>query len=175
MLLRRPSPGEGKDLASVRGRRFEQEATVQLQEIMNRQVRTIRPDASIEEARDEMRRYDVRHLVVVDGGRVVGVVSERDLGGRKPEVVARAGTVAEVMTPHVVSAKPTTTVRQAANLLRGHLIGFLPVMDEGRLVGVISTADLLDLIGRGTERPRRRVARPTLRHKPALTRVGRRS
>jgi acetoin utilization protein AcuB len=57
------------------------------------------------------------------------------------------------MTSPVVTARPETTLRQAANLLRGRTIGCLPVLEEGRLLGIVTTTDLLELIGRGAERP----------------------
>ncbi|CAN5899249.1 hypothetical protein BH11MYX2_BH11MYX2_11170 [soil metagenome] len=57
------------------------------------------------------------------------------------------------MTAHVVVAAPETTIKQAANLLRGRVIGCLPVVDGKTLVGIVTTTDLLELIGRGAERP----------------------
>jgi acetoin utilization protein AcuB len=87
---------------------------------------------------------------VVEDHRVVGVVSDRDLGS------ARAigdRTAHDVMSDVVVSATSETTVRRAANLLRGRSIGCLPVYDGDKLVGIVTTTDLLDLSGRGTERP----------------------
>lgn len=146
---------------------------MRLQDIMNRQVRTIASRATADDAWDVMQQNNCRHLVVTDRGRVVGIVSARDLGGRRVES-RRGRSVADVMTPQVISARPTATVRQAANLLRGYVIGCLPVIDEGRLRGIVTTSDLLDLVGRGSERPRRRVARPTLRHKQVRTPLGRR-
>lgn len=83
---------------------------------------------------------------------VVGIVSERDLHGIGEARLADK-TVGDVMTATVISARPTMTVRKAANLLRGHSIGCLPVLEAGRLVGIVTTTDLLELIGRGVERP----------------------
>jgi CBS domain-containing protein len=109
-----------------------------------------------------MRLHDIHHLIVLEQRRVVGVVSARDLGGR---VGARghdgdARTVADVMSPHIVSATPETTVRQAANLMRGRIVGCLAVIDGDEPIGIVTTTDLLELIGRGAERPSERSAAP---------------
>jgi acetoin utilization protein AcuB len=122
---------------------------MRVDEIMSTEVRTIGIDRTAEQASSEMRLRRIHHLVVVEQGRVVGVVSERDLRG----MTERAGsfkTVGELMSPDVVVAKPKTTVRQAANLLRGRSIGCLPIMDNSRLMGIVTVTDLLEYIGEGT-------------------------
>jgi len=129
---------------------------------MTRDIRTIAPNASATEARSAMRTAGVRHLVVVDKRDLVGILSDRDLGGRE------AGTtVADLMTSTVVTAKPETTIRQAANLLRGHVIGCLVVVENDKPRGIVTTTDLLELIGRGVERPIERSTRWTLRSRGA--------
>jgi CBS domain-containing protein len=69
------------------------------------------------------------------------------------------------MTSQIVFAKPTTTLRQAANQLRGRSIGCLPILDNGKLVGIVTVSDLLELVGRGIERVVPRSKRWTLRHR----------
>jgi CBS-domain-containing membrane protein len=101
----------------------------------------------------------------VEGHKPVGVVSERDLGGPKGAEVRRGRTVGDLMSQPLVTATPQTTVREAANLLRGHLVGCLPLLERGRIVGIVTLSDLLDLIGRGVERPVARGKRWTLRHR----------
>jgi len=119
-------------------------------------------------ARTTMRRRGIRHLVVVDEGRVVGIVSERDFGR-----VRRGGTLAvqDVMSRNVVSATPATTFRQAANLMRGHTIGCLLVVEDDELLGLVTTTDLLDQLGRGATRPTVRTEAPPLRSPPGSGRV----
>ena len=93
-----------------------------------------------------MRQGRIRHLVVSDGAHVVGVVSDRDLVGLGR--LAGSTRVGDLMASPVVQGYPEMTVRQAANQLRGHSIGCLPVFEDERLVGIVTTTDLLELIGR---------------------------
>ena len=134
---------------------------MRLQDIMSREIKSVRSTATVGEARALMKVNGIRHLLVLDQGDVVGVVSDRDLGGRTASDDRRA--VSDLMTGNVVTAFPEMTVRQAANRLRGRTIGCLPVVEDNRPVGIVTTTDLLDLIGRGSERPVQRVDRWTLR------------
>ncbi len=141
---------------------------MRLKDLMKQPVETVSPDTTIHVATGQMERLNAHHLVVMDGKRIVGVVSAHDLGWQhgKPipsDDVARFQTVAERMSEAPVTAKPTTTVREAANLLRGHQIGCLPIVDKDRLVGIVTISDLLDLIGRGAERPVAKSQRWTLK------------
>jgi acetoin utilization protein AcuB len=117
-------------------------------EIMTRSVRTVGPREPAHIAFEEMSRHGIHHLVVMEGKNVLGVVSERDLGGRRGGEVLRSGRrVEELMVREPAVANEATTVRQAANLLRGRSIGCLPVMEGGRLVGIVTVTDLLELMG----------------------------
>ncbi len=138
---------------------------MRLQDVMHDKVETITARETADGAWERMRGRRIRHLVVVDGKRVVGVVSERDIRSSS----ARSGrSVSEVMTAPAATASPHTTLREAANILRGRTIGCLPVVDRERLVGIVTTTDILELIGRGVQRP---VPRPGRR---VLERRGRR-
>lgn len=131
---------------------------MRLGDIMSTPVFTISQRAGVAEAEATMREKGVRHLVVLDGRDVAGVLSRRDLGE-----AGRGEGVAGAMSRTVVTASPRTTVREAANLLRGHTVGCLPVMDKGRLVGMVTISDLLTLLGQGVERPVPRSTRWTLK------------
>jgi CBS domain-containing protein len=132
---------------------------------MSEDVVTVGVDDAAGVARATMRRHRIRHLVVVDGERLVGIVSERDLGSRKG-AARRDLSVRDLMTADPVSASPTTTLRQAANLMRGRTVGSLLVVEGGRVVGIVTTTDLLDQLGRGATRPIVRTERPPLRRPP---------
>jgi acetoin utilization protein AcuB len=124
---------------------------MRLREIMQTAVETISPGESTEAALNRMRARRIRHLVVRDGRDIVGIVSDRDIEGLGS--LRQVPTVEESMSAPAVSAAPDMTLRQAANLLRGRTIGCLPVVEKGELVGIVTTTDLLVLIGKGAERP----------------------
>jgi CBS domain-containing protein len=136
---------------------------MRLEEIMTREVQTVAPEDSADAAWERLWRARIHHLVVMEGGRVVGVISDRDLGGARGQRLRNGCSVADLMSAQVVAAEPSTTVRQAANLMRGRSIGSLPVLANGRLKGIVTISDLLALVGRGQERPARRGTRWTLR------------
>lgn len=119
---------------------------MQLHEIMTPRVISVAPDESASAAWTRMRRRRIRHLVVMEAGRLAGVVSERDLGGRAGASMRRGRTVRSLMTRTVVSANPETTVREAADLMRERLIGSLPVMEGNRLVGLVTATDVFDAV-----------------------------
>jgi CBS domain-containing protein len=125
---------------------------MRLAEIMTREVKTAAPHESAEDAYQRMRLDRIRHLVVLDGKQVVGVVSERDLGGGRGAANRTGRTVGELMARSVATATPATTIRQAAHLLRGRTIGCLPVMESSRLVGIVTVTDLLELVGEVTRK-----------------------
>lgn len=117
---------------------------------MIRDIQIIRASASIAEARAAMKSKRVHHLLVRDGREIVGVVSQRDFGVRPG--TAEKQRVADVMAPDLVTGKPNTTVQQAARLCRGRSIGCLPVLDGHKPVGIVTTTDLLALLGRRARR-----------------------
>ena len=124
---------------------------MRLREIMHTKVETVTPRESAAVALERMRRSKIRHLVVQDGNKVVGVLSDRDVAGMGS--LRQVETVEDVMTSPAVTCSPDLTLRQGANLLRGRTMGCLPVLDKGKLVGIVTTQDLLETIGAGTERP----------------------
>jgi acetoin utilization protein AcuB len=138
---------------------------MRVQEVMTRNVKTVSAATTAEDAWTLMRLKRIHHLVVLEGGHIAGVISERDLGGRHGIIVRDARLVGELMTENVVTIGPDVPVRKAANLLRGRSIGCVVVVHDGRVVGMVTTADLLELIGRGTERPIVQTRRRTISHR----------
>ncbi|HSP93554.1 MAG TPA: CBS domain-containing protein [Thermoanaerobaculia bacterium] len=118
---------------------------------MTRRVETVSAVESVEAALSRMRQKRIRHLVVTRGKEVVGVVSTRDLKSLGSPL--RSQAVEDIMVSPAITAAPEMTLRKAANLLRGRTIGCLPVMQDHELVGIVTTTDLLELVGRGVERP----------------------
>ena len=136
---------------------------MRVQEVMTENVRTVPVDTPAEQAWSLMKTDGIHHLVVTDGRRIVGVLSNRD-GGRRSAGARDVVTVQELMTKPVVTIAPDATIRQAANMMRGRTIGCLPVTRGDRLVGIVTTSDLLDAVGGGVDRPSR-PSRRTLNYK----------
>ena len=130
---------------------------MRMNEIMSSPVAAIEASASGETALSEMRLHNTHHLVVLRGREIIGVLSSRDVADKRDRFVA------ELMSRDVLTVEPRTTVRQAANLLRGRYIGCLPVVEGGKLVGMVTTSDLLELLGRGAIAPSPRAQRWTLK------------
>ena len=115
----------------------------------------VRADAPIGVAADLLRTHHVRHLPAVDAaGRLVGIVTDRDLRqvvfdrvvqealGDTAAALA-AFTVRDIMTWGALTVRPGTDLRAAASLMRERRIGALPVVHEGRVVGILSETDVL--------------------------------
>jgi acetoin utilization protein AcuB len=129
----------------------EREECMHVRDFMKTRVDRISGADSAENALARMRQKRIHHLVVTRGSEVLGVVSDRDL--RQLGSSRRTQTVEQVMSFPVITASPDTTLRKAANLLRGRTVGCLAVMEDGKLVGILTITDLLELVGRGAERP----------------------
>lgn len=139
-------------------------------DIMTPRAITVRPEASVAEAARLMLRDGISGLPVVDAaGAVIGIVTEGDLlrraetgtERRRPRWVefllgpgklageyvrSHARKVEEVMTAKVVAAAPATPVEEVVALMERHRIKRLPVLERGRLVGMISRANLLQAL-----------------------------
>jgi acetoin utilization protein AcuB len=120
-------------------------------EVMSGPVHRIAPTAPAAEAFELMATKQIHHLAVMQGSTLVGVVSDRDIGGRKGASLRKDRSVADLMTPHVVTVDRNTPLRKVANLMRGRTIGCLLVTSGNRMVGIVTIADLLELVGRGAD------------------------
>jgi CBS domain-containing protein len=119
---------------------------MEVRDVMTTTVRTIWPTASLKEAALYLREYRVSGLPVVDEhGRVVGVVSESDVvradAAPPPEHAPHA--VADVMSAPAIVTRPDAPLAEAARRMVTHDVTRLPVLSEGRLVGVISRSDVV--------------------------------
>ncbi len=109
------------------------------------EVHTVGPDQMVIDAIKLMAKMNIGAVPVVQGGKVVGIVSERDYA-RKMELAGRAsvGTpVSEIMTHDVKTVDSHHTVDQCMNIMTDRRLRHLPVVDEGRLVGLLSIGDLV--------------------------------
>lgn len=116
--------------------------------VKGRDVWSIGPDATVYGAMELMAEREVGALVVMEGAKVIGIMSERDYARK---VILRGGAsksmqVKEIMTTRVVYARSKQTVDECMALMTEKRIRHLPVIDEGQLVGVISIGDLVKSI-----------------------------
>jgi CBS domain-containing protein len=134
----------------------------QLSEIMNRTLITVDTSTSLSRAQRMLDQHKIRHLFVMDGKRLVGIVTDRDLRKAAPSSKSPLTTrereefmeelkVVEVMSRTLITAAPTTTVREAAKVMVREKIGCLPVVDGHTLVGIVTETDLLEILIRGKE------------------------
>ena len=111
-----------------------------VRDVMTRRLVVIGPETSCDKARLMMDEYRIRHLPVVDGGRLIGMVSDRDV---RSAVLQAPGTVARrIMTPDPVTVTSETRIEQAARIMLDARFGSLPVVDAN-LVGIVTYTDLL--------------------------------
>lgn len=129
-----------------------------VRERMSTQPVTVTADTPIPEALRVMRQNHVRRLPVLDAeGQLVGIVSEKDLLYASPSPATSLSIyemhyllsrlkVSEVMTTAVITIPPDTPLEEAARIMADHKIGGLPVLEEGRLVGIITETDVFELL-----------------------------
>jgi acetoin utilization protein AcuB len=114
---------------------------------------TIAPDDYLAGAQAKMHEGRFHRLPVVKEGKLVGIITDRGL--REHKGFLEQTKVSAVMTENVMTVTPRLTVEKAAQLMLSHKIGGLPVTDDGKLVGVITTSDILqaflDVMGASEE------------------------
>ena len=127
---------------------------MKVQDLMTISCITAPPTMPVLEARPLMLEKRIRHLLVTDGPKLVGIVTDRDIRLNLPSpasslsvweinyLLARM-TVGSVMSKDVVTIGSGADAREAAQMLHDHRIGALPVVDRGRPVGIITETDLL--------------------------------
>ena len=132
---------------------------VNVRDVMSPELVTLSVGEHLDLASDIMRLGRIRHMPVVSSGRLVGILSQRDLfraavssvlafrPKAEREWLAKI-LVEEVMTKHVYTARPEWTIREAIELMLEKRIGCLPVVEDDRLVGLLSETDCLRLLAR---------------------------
>lgn len=123
---------------------------------MTRAAVTISPDAPLREATRLLHQHRIRHLPVLRGGKLCGILSDRDVKtaipplerGYTPEQLEEiySRPVSEIMTREVLTVAPGGSLVEAARLMRQRKISCLPVMYDNRLVGILTETDMLDAL-----------------------------
>lgn len=125
-----------------------------VRDLMTKNPLTVVPATPVFDAQATMRRARIRHLLVVEHDRLVGIITDRDIRLNMPSpattlsiwevnyLLARL-TVGEVMTSGVITVSPDRDAREAASIMVQHKIGALPVLDTWEIVGIVTETDLL--------------------------------
>ena len=125
-------------------------------ERMTYPVVTIPPTTPITEALELMRKEKIRRTPVVKGGKLVGIVSDKDLLNASPSAATTLSiwemnyllskiTVEDVMTKEVLTVSPDTAIEEAARIMADNKIGGLPVTKDGKVTGIITETDIFKL------------------------------
>lgn len=125
-----------------------------VREIMMGSPVTLKPDDTLDLANDIISLGRIRHIPVVDDGRLVGLLSERDLVGaaaskifglkqKNKSVLLKSVLIKDVMKKRIVTVKPETPIKETAKLMAEKKIGCVPVVSDGTLVGLVTTTDIL--------------------------------
>lgn len=115
---------------------------------------TLSPDDTLDLANDVISLGRIRHIPIVEQGKLVGLLSERDLIGaaasrilglkqKNKSALLKSQLVKKVMKKNVVTVKPDTAIKDAARLMADKKIGCVPVISEGTLVGLVTTTNVL--------------------------------
>lgn len=118
---------------------------------------TIPRESSLLDAAMTMRRSSIRHLPIVDGDKLVGIITERDVLRCSPSLLSEITQeeynaifentpIARVMTRDPTSVTPDSPIRDAIALMMERKMGCLPVVEGGRLVGILTRSDLLNVL-----------------------------
>lgn len=114
---------------------------------------TIAPQATVAEAKTLLKAHRIRHLPVMEGNRLVGIITDRDIRlasmprarmePAHPDALLQLIRVGQVMTPDPTTASPDMSIAEAAQLMLARRYGGLPIIANGLLVGIITQVDLL--------------------------------
>ena len=134
---------------------------LRVRDLMTEKVLSVHPGESVDKIYDAMTERSIRHIAVIDDeGDLVGVVSHRDLLRHSliersdlPLFVQKAllkrTRVEEVMTSEVETADPDQPLKEAAQVMFENKFGCLPVVEDHRLVGIVTEADFVRLLASG--------------------------
>ena len=130
------------------------EATVTVRDLMARDPATLGRNETLDLAESIMNLGRIRHMPVVDDGKIVGIVSQRDLfrsalitalgfGRKTTSALIKTIPIKEVMTEHVITISPEASLKEAARVMIDKKIGCLPVVEDQRLIGLLTETDIL--------------------------------
>ena len=114
-----------------------------LRDVMTTPVLTFDTFAPANDVWSSMTTGGVRHAVVLEGETIRGIVSGRDLGGRAGKGIRMGRAVGELMTEGAFTAAPSMSLLTAVRIMRERRIGCIPVVQRGKLIGIVTRTDIL--------------------------------
>ena len=127
---------------------------MKVKDVMIKEVTTLEVNDELSMADDIMTLGRIRHLPIVDGEKLVGIMSQRDLfkaslasamgfGEKAKRAFLKTVAVKEIMITKVITVSPEVDIREAGRIMVGNKIGCLPVVEGDKLVGLITETDIL--------------------------------
>ncbi|UCD26776.1 MAG: CBS domain-containing protein [Candidatus Bathyarchaeota archaeon] len=118
---------------------------VPVRDVMSKDVKVVRPDSSVKEVVATMNKFDIGSIIVVQGNRPVGIITERDILRRivQPSLAPETLTARQVMTSPVLTITEIASINEAAELMAKKKVKKLPVMDKQKLVGIVTFTDIV--------------------------------
>jgi acetoin utilization protein AcuB len=128
--------------------------SLKVRDLMSTSYETLTPESTMEEAVFLGTRLKIRQIPVVESGRLVGIVTDRDIKRASPSVLSGAGQeeyervlkstlISQIMTRDPVTIAPDALIQEAIRLLCERKFGAIPVIEGGALIGIITQFDLL--------------------------------
>ncbi len=121
------------------------EGVLLVRDVMTENVRTVRPNSTITEVVRKMNKFEVGSVVVVEGEKPVGIITERDILRRVLEVTLapEAMKAKEIMSSPLVTVNDQLTIEEAARIMSDRHIKKLPVVKDGKLAGIVTSTDIV--------------------------------
>jgi CBS domain-containing protein len=126
---------------------------VRISEVMTEAAVTDRPDDTLRQAAAKMREQQTGSLLVLDGEELVGIVTERDVLKAVATDTPLDTPISELMSKGLITVEPGASLREAARIMSERWIRHLPVLEGGRLVGIVSQRDLAGVLAGALNEP----------------------
>ncbi|MEM3623309.1 MAG: CBS domain-containing protein [Candidatus Bathyarchaeia archaeon] len=116
-----------------------------VRDVMSKEVKVVRPDTTVKEVVATMNKFNIGSIIVVQGERPVGIITERDILRRlvEPCLAPETLTARHIMTSPVTTISETATIEEAAKLMAKKKVKRLPVMSNEKIVGIVTFTDIV--------------------------------
>jgi CBS domain-containing protein len=116
-----------------------------VRDVMSKNVKTVRPNSTINEVVRKMNKFEIGSIIVADSEKPVGIITERDILRRVLEVTvaAEAMKAKEIMSSPILTIDSQATTEEAATLMNSKRIKKIPVLEDGKLIGIVTSTDIV--------------------------------